>query len=95
MFVVLANRDDGGDVEVVQVEKDGKDFWETFAEARAGMKDDYETISEDWTPDRSRSGRDLRKRRISRTSARFHVPVWDGERQRNGSITCKWRIVEI
>ena len=95
MLVVLANRDDCGDVEVFQVEKDGKDFWETFAEARAVMKDDSETISEDWTPDWSRSGRDLRKRGISRTSARFQVPVWDGERQRNGSITCKWRIVEI
>ena len=95
MFVVLAKRDDCGDVDVFPVEKDGKDFWKTFDEARAVMKDDYKKMSEDWTPDWSRSGRDLRKRRISRTSASFQVPVWDGERQRNGSITCKWRIVEI
>lgn len=95
MFVVLAYRNDCGDVEVFQVEKDGNDFWKTFAEARAVMKEDYETMSGDWTPDWSRSGRDLRKRRISRTSASFQVPVWDGERHRNGSIKCKWRIVEI
>ena len=95
MFIVLAYRNACGDVEVFQVEKDGKDFWNTLDEARAVMKEEYETMSRVWTPDWSRSGRDLRKRRISRTSARFQVPVWDGERQRNGSITCKWRIVEI
>lgn len=95
MFIVLAYRNDCGDVAVFQVEKDGKSFWKTFAEARSVMKEDYETMSGDWTPDWSRSGRDLRKRRIARTSARFRVPVWDGERKRNGSITCKWKIVEI
>lgn len=95
MFIVLAYRNDCGDVAVFPVEKDGKSFWKTFAEARAVMKEDYETMSGDWTPDWSRSGCDLRKRRIARTSARFRVPVWDGERQRNSSIACKWKIVEI
>lgn len=93
MFIVLASRNDCGDVEVFPVEKDGKDFWKTFSEARAVMKDDYQAMSESWSDWVGK--RDPSTRRISRTSARFHVPVWDGERQRNGSITCKWRIVEI
>ena len=41
MFVVLAYRNDCGDVDVFTVEKDGKDFWKTFAEARSVMKEDY------------------------------------------------------
>ena len=45
MFIVLAYRNDCGDVEVFQVEKDGKDFWKTFAEARAVMKADYQAMS--------------------------------------------------
>ena len=93
MFVVLAKRDDCGDVAVVPVEKDGNDFWKTFAEARAVMKADYQAMSESWSDWVGK--RDPRKRRILRKSARFKVPVWDGERQRNGSITCKWRIVYI
>ena len=45
MFVVLAKRDDCGDVAVFPVEKDGNDFWKTFSEARAVMKADYQAMS--------------------------------------------------
>lgn len=45
MFVVLAKRDDCGDVAVLPVEKDGNDFWKTFSEARAVMKADYQAMS--------------------------------------------------
>lgn len=95
MFIVLAKRTDCGDTAVFPVEKDDKDFWKTRAEARAVMKEDYLRMCGDWTPDWSATGKDTRKRRITATSARFSVPVWDGERSRNARIECRWRIVEI
>lgn len=96
MFVVLGYRNDCGDVAVFMVEDShGRDSWETFEEARSVMRVSYEVMSEEYAPDGSRDGRDKRKRRILKASAEFSVPIWDGERKRESSLKCKWKIVRI
>lgn len=96
-YIVLAKRNDCGDFAVFQVQDArGWDFWKTEAEARAVMKADYGIMLAEYPFDwMTKAGKRRRKHRIRRSSAEFSVPIWDGERQRDSWLKCKWKIVKI
>lgn len=95
-YVVLAKRSDCGDLAVFTIEDSfGRDHWPSFAQARAAMKADYEIMREEYSPDKTRDGKDVRVCKLDRSSAVFSVPIWDGERKRESMLKCKWKVVEI
>lgn len=96
-YVVLAKRSDCGDLAVFTVEDSlGRDHWPSFAQARAVMKADYGTMLAEYpTCFMTKAGKRRRKCRIRRTGAEFSAPIWDGERQRESRLRCRWRVVAI
>lgn len=96
MFAVLVKRSDCGDVDVFTVkDSHGRVFWKTFGEARKVMEADYQVMCDEYSPNWTRTGEDVRRHKLERAGAEFSVPVWDGERQCDSRLECKWKVVEI
>ena len=96
MYAVLAQRCDCGEPDLFLMEDSrGRDHWPSLEEARNAMKADYLVTVNAYHQDPSKPRDRSRKCALRKMSAYYTVPLWDGERMREGRLECKWKVVRV